>query len=293
MKTNRLLLLSFPVLILSSGTVSKRSSPVNSFIIGIDHIPIAVRNLDSAANFYKALGFSLKPGRYHPNGIRNQHVKFKDGTELELITASQPLDTLSAKYCQHLKEGEGPAFLGLFTKNMGEVAKQLEAGHKDHERNGNAYINFPASSLFHMLFFGSRNLSPTDKPEHFVHTNSADKLIGVWLATNNNASFVDLFKTVGIITRQGKTYFPFSTINTQFATLKEGEIILLPAKYQIVPNHPIIGATVQIKSMDMLKAALQKAGIKIPAIVKGKNGAISLFLPPDLTHGIWLEFRQI
>jgi len=55
---------------------------------GLDHIPIAVRDLDRAKADFEALGFVLKPGRLHTNGLRNAHAKFADGTELELITAS-------------------------------------------------------------------------------------------------------------------------------------------------------------------------------------------------------------
>ena len=59
-------------------------------VTGLDHLPIAVRDLARAANDYRALGFALKPGRPHDNGIQNQHVKFTDGTELELIAAPPP-----------------------------------------------------------------------------------------------------------------------------------------------------------------------------------------------------------
>jgi glyoxalase-like protein len=34
-------------------------------VIGLDHIPIAVDNLERAADQYRALGFALKPGRPH------------------------------------------------------------------------------------------------------------------------------------------------------------------------------------------------------------------------------------
>ena len=41
---------------------------------GIDHVPIAVNDLEQAAAAYRRLGFVLKPGRPHANGIRNLHA---------------------------------------------------------------------------------------------------------------------------------------------------------------------------------------------------------------------------
>ena len=52
--------------------------PEGPVIAGLDHVPIAVGDLDAAAARYRALGFALKPGRPHANGIRNQHAKFAD-----------------------------------------------------------------------------------------------------------------------------------------------------------------------------------------------------------------------
>src|SRR5262245_4051661 len=57
-------------------------------IAGLDHIPTAVRDLGAASARYRALGFALKPGRLHDNSILNNHAKFPDGTEIELITAT-------------------------------------------------------------------------------------------------------------------------------------------------------------------------------------------------------------
>ena len=55
---------------------------------GLDHVPIAVNDLEAAAAAYRRLGFVLKPGRPHANGIRNVHAKFADGTELERLSTS-------------------------------------------------------------------------------------------------------------------------------------------------------------------------------------------------------------
>ncbi len=72
---------------------------------GLDHIPIAVNDLARAAERYRALGFSLKPGRPHDNGITNQHVKFPDGSELELITAPEASRTNCARFCVTCSSG--------------------------------------------------------------------------------------------------------------------------------------------------------------------------------------------
>jgi hypothetical protein len=71
--------------------------------IGLDHIPVAVRDLGRAAATYTGLGFSLKPGRDDPNGIRNLHVKFRDGEGIELLTAPRGVDALSKHYVDHVK----------------------------------------------------------------------------------------------------------------------------------------------------------------------------------------------
>ena len=83
-------------------------------VVGLDHIPIAVADLEQAADDFMRLGFTLKPGRVHENGIRNRHLKFADGSEIELITATKARDALTREYLRHLEKGDGPAFVGFF-----------------------------------------------------------------------------------------------------------------------------------------------------------------------------------
>ncbi|WP_449257385.1 VOC family protein [Bosea sp. (in: a-proteobacteria)] len=52
---------------------------------GIDHIVIAVADLDQARRDYEALGFTVLPGGEHPRGSRNALVAFADGAYLEII----------------------------------------------------------------------------------------------------------------------------------------------------------------------------------------------------------------
>jgi len=230
-------------------------------VAGLDHVPIAVRDLDTAAAAYRRLGFSLKPGRAHENGLRNVHAKFPDGTELELITAPEVRDPLTAKYRKHLEAGDGPAFLALFAPSGApEVEKPF------------------------YVFFGRRNHSPTDRPEHFAHENTAGSLIAVWLAgelTDEQRMLTAL--KAPLVVRD--VHVP-DRMRATVARLPEGEILLLPASRQLVGNRPIVGATVRVRSLDTARATLARNGV--PVRVAGT----SVFIAPESAHGLWLEMRE-
>ncbi len=52
---------------------------------GIDHIVIAVPDLDAAIANYTQLGFTVVPGGRHPVGTHNALIAFTDGSYIELI----------------------------------------------------------------------------------------------------------------------------------------------------------------------------------------------------------------
>jgi catechol 2,3-dioxygenase-like lactoylglutathione lyase family enzyme len=232
---------------------------------GLDHIPIAVNDLDRASADYRALGFALKSGRPHDNGITNQHLKFPDGTELELITAPAARDALTATYRKHLAAGEGPAFLALF-------APGVDAGS----------LGLNADPLQYIFMF-DRNQSPTDRPEHFAHANTAESLIGVWLAGDDLSSERRLLARLGARIQAEDVRVP-STIKAHVAHLADGEVVLLPGAHQLVPGRRIVGATVRVRDLAAARRVL--AG-------RGREIGSSIFLPPALTHGLWLELREI
>lgn len=59
--------------------------------LSIDHIVIAVTDLDAAVRDYTALGFTVLPGGEHPRGSRNALVVFEDGAYLEIIAFPRPV----------------------------------------------------------------------------------------------------------------------------------------------------------------------------------------------------------
>lgn len=256
---------------------------------GLDHIVVVVEDLEAAAEQYRRLGFALKPGRPHANGIRNRHVKFPDGTEIELLAAPEERDALTREYRRHLARGEGPAFLALYASAPEALARVLEGLRPSPRRQASGLIAFPEGSALRHIFFGRRNRSPTDQPEHFAHANGAQALIGVWLAGDDLSAERTLLTRMGCPIAEDSLHTPTPVPGTT-ARLPEGEILLLPGSRQVVPGRRIVGATLRTRDLEGLRQSLAAAYMRVPPVVRTRHGA-SVFLPPEMTHGLWLEFR--
>ncbi|MBB6250429.1 VOC family protein [Nitrospirillum iridis] len=257
-------------------------------VTGLDHIPIAVNDLDTAAARFRALGFALKPGVTHADGIRNQHVKFPDGTELELITAPTATDELTADYRRLLAAGDAPAFLGLYAPDHDALPAVLASLAPGYHRDG-PMVGFPTNDPLHFLFFWHRNQSPTDRPEHFAHANGGQSLIGVWLASDD-ASLPALLSGLGGVRDVGLACTPDCMMRRQWR-FQEGTITLLPADRQRLPGRPVVGAVIRVASLEQALAAV-KAVIPAPTVVHAAEGD-SILIPPDTTAGLWLELRAV
>lgn len=236
-------------------------------VVGLDHVTIGVNDLERAADQYRRLGFSLKPGQPHANGIRNEHAKFPDGTELELITAPESRDALTAAYRRHLARGDGPAFFALFVPDRRRTPPK------------------PKVPLDY-LFFGGRNASPTDRPEHFAHPNTAESLIAVWIAADDVEQERRLFESYGARVFSRHVDVPART-PASIVRFREGEVVLLPGPYQRVAGRRVIGVTLRVGSVEKAAAVLARERIK----VERSSSTPSLFVPPASAHGLWIELR--
>ena len=260
-----------------------------ALVLGLDHIPLVVADLDEAAKTFRELGFTLKPGRKHENGIQNQHVKFPDGTEIELISANEARDSLTAEYLRYLASGDGPAFVGCYAPDMDRLASQLDADGKPY-RIGDGLLSFPESDELRYIFFGQRVRSTTDQPAHFGHLNGTEALIGVWIAGDDLAAELQLLTSLGAEFSEQEVYVPEGLMAT-VAKLQQAEVVFLPGSRQLVPGRRIVGATIRARDLDALRGVLTAAYLGVPPVVLRNNGP-SMFIPPSIAHGIWLEFRQ-
>jgi Glyoxalase-like domain len=266
------------VLLAASGALAASSAADQPVVRGLDHIPVAVRDLERAKANFEALGFVLKPGRPHANGLRNAHAKFPDGTEIELIAVPGAVDALTSEYQRWLEGGDGPAFLGLYAPDFRTLGERLSRlGLALHETGNLGTFTEPAA-LQH---------SPTDRPEHFAHANTALSLAGVWLA--GAEAVQQLLSTLGAVSAEPPPCGPFGSGSTAFA-LPEGEIVCLPATAQLAQGRPIVAATVKVRSLEATRGVLQDHRIgyrQFPGCPRD-----SLWVAPDDAHGLWLELWQ-
>lgn len=279
---------TFQAAMLSVASGAQLASAVaqESVVLGLDHIILAVADLEGAKADFSALGFALKPGRPHSNGLRNAHAKFPDGTEIELITAPAATDALASEYYNWLKDGDGPAFFGFYAPSFGALIDRLSRlGLLLNRKGGLGTFSEPVA--LRRLFFGRRQHSPTDRPEHFAHANTAFSLAGIWLA--GATAEQRLLANLGALPLNEPPCGPLGT-GSAAVSLPEAEIVFLPESAQLVAGRGIVGATVTVKSIHTVESVLTTNRIRHDRVAG--CGRQSLWVGPTAAHGMWLEFRQ-
>ena len=260
-------------------------------IVGIDHIPVGVRDLEQASDAYRRFGFTLKPGRLHEDGIRNNHVKFKDGSGIELLAPpGKSVDTLTEKYLHHIEKGDGPAYVSFHARDTNKLIAALDSSGLEFKQDGFITLTDPSLDF---VFFDQDNRSPTDKPEHFSHPNSAAAMTGVWLALDDRAraSLTKLFLSLGAQMHEEVVAAPTLTRASVF-TVQNGRVVVLPKSQQWVDGRPVIGAVFQVRDFT---TAARYLGTRTELHLPGGTataGQRCLVIPPTLAHGLWLEFCE-
>lgn len=251
---------------------------------GVDHTPIVVTDLERARTDFHAMGFAIKPGRFHADGIRNAHVKFPDGTELELITAPAAVDPLTTEYFAKQQRSEGPVYFGLKALDHAVLAARLRALGAPVQQEGGAEggaLTFPLSNPLHPLFFGWGEKARDDRPEHYAHANTAVRISGFWVRGNEQERAV--LAGLGLPTHRVNSCGPFGLADD--VVLPRGDVFFVKGGPE---NGAAIGARVEVRSLDVAASTLKQNGFS-PRRYAHCN---SLWLPPSVGHGIWLEFAQ-
>lgn len=264
-------------LLLGLASVASSAVAQAPLVMGVEHTPIVVTDLEKAQADFRAMGFAIKPGRFHADGIRNVHVKFPNGTELELITAPSPTDALASEYYAHEQRGDGPVYFGLWAPNHPALAIRIKAMGMPVQQDDGA-LTFPAGDPLHHLFLGSGEKAPTDRPENFAHANSALRLSGFWVSGNRQER--DLLEGLGVPFHRSKACGPLGPADV--AEMPNGDVFFVHGGPQ---DGSEIGARIEVRSLEVAAAVMKKNGLN-PETYSG----CGLWLPPKVSHGIWLQF---
>ena len=250
-------------------------------VSGIDHIPVVVRDLDKAQADFRAMGFAIKPGRFHADGIQNAHVKFPDGTEIELITATRATDELTSEYLAKMHRADGPIYFGLYAPDQDAVAAKLKDLRIAVQKDNGAFT-FPATSPLHALFLGQRNKTPTDKPEHFAHPNSATRLSGLWV--RDSPELRQVLKGLRVPIARSSSCGVLGTASGMWR-LPEGDLYLVPSD-----SANVLAARVEVRKLSTVEAVLKANGV--PMKKDSSCAPEAVWVPPASGHGIWIEFAE-
>jgi catechol 2,3-dioxygenase-like lactoylglutathione lyase family enzyme len=263
-------------------------------VLRLDHVSIAVRDLESGKTTYRdQLGFSLKPGRLHPNSINNVHIKFEDGSALELITASTPDDRLATHYLEFLREGEGGAFLALDAGRISLLVPAIQNVAVPFDTTIGSYfesLSFRRGTPLEYLFFIVVHSRPPDLPEHLRHPNTARRLSAVWLAKAQFSAERRLLQEFGARSLSSVVKLPDGRIGYQYA-LEPGSVYLSDPPQRWPPERAILGVTIEVADLERTRASFGRevrSSVLSGADLRGRF----LRVPPAAAHGIWLEFLQ-
>lgn len=158
-------------------------------MLRLDHLIIAVNDLDDAINNFAALGFTVRFGGVHASGAtQNALIVFQDGTYLELMAPTgEPAKPNTADYTFLFARGEGFAGFCLSSDDLtadaaliqaqgGNIGSISEGGRVRPDgvemRWRTAWID-EQSLPFVMQDLSPRNLRVTDDPALTTHANGA------------------------------------------------------------------------------------------------------------------------
>ena len=272
----------------------------------LDHVPIAVHDLARATIAYRKLGFTVRPGRSHPNTIANAFVSFSNGTQLELITATERGDSLASWYVDFLKSHEGPAFVALGVDSITLAEDRLRAaGIEFHdtgpEPDGFRTVTLEVPEPFRRLFLIHYAAAPRRNPAGHRHPNTAVGMRTVWIAVDDMMEASAWMVRLGF--RAGHVV-PLQRINglgREFRLGEGGSVVLVAATdisgitaNRLVTVGPgIMGVTLEVTDLGATVEAVRSGtGRHFVVTAEPDGSGQSLLVPPRFTGGVWLEFRQ-
>tara|TARA_R110000868_G_scaffold37111_10_gene131533 strand:+ start:19164 stop:19940 length:777 start_codon:yes stop_codon:yes gene_type:complete len=237
-----------------------QSSSVEVFL---DHVTLAVSNLESAEERFSTLGFTIKEGRLHDNGLLNKHIKFKDGSAIELMTVQgEAKDDIAKTYKKFLSKQEGGIFIAFNAPfdHVMQKAEELSLSYQVSTGNPFSYITFKNIGLEN-VFFINNEMETTDTDSILTHEDKVSGIKRVWI--QSSPLFTELLILLGA-SFKGILKTPDQKENPVYR-LNDYDFIV-DESFQ---NNPrILGIQFETEEISTLE-----------------------WIPPNENHGVWITFR--
>ena len=294
---------------------------------GVDHIGIGVRDLTQAGHDYEQLGFKVGVRRGHfPGGLSNCTVGFRSGyLELLSVTGGAPVASSdAAEVADFVKKHEGAMFLGIDVSSAKAAADYLRAHNFDVKGPDAGSVmregeTTPPPPMWY-------DVSTADKPS----ANKEGFTIPIFLIEYLSSSWKDKARAEGLLdhpnTAMGihAAWFAVHDTEAQLRTLRDagfevgesreakflgahgrevkagaGALLLLESsdkdglltKYLSDHDEGIIGLSIEVADLGKARELAEAGTGRKLETYKGFYGT-SFLLPPEVTHGVWLEMFQ-
>lgn len=259
--------------------------------LGLDHLVVAVRDLDVAQDTYSRLGFTVTPrGRHTELKSANHTVMFAGGDYIELLGIEEQRP-INAHYAAFLRQREGVAAIALKTADaraarapLAEAgfpaAEALDFGRPVDLPGGAREARFsitqidPANTPGGRVFLCQHHTRDVVwRPDCLEHANSATGLAAFVIASDDPAATAAVYARLfgGAVTDRGSALW----VETGDTPL----VIATPDRLHwawtsdpafATPRPFFAGAVIRVADLERTQQALQKS--KFPTVVA--NGVL-------------------
>jgi catechol 2,3-dioxygenase-like lactoylglutathione lyase family enzyme len=297
--------------------VGSEATPVLGTGKGLDHVVIAVRDLDYVERVYASvLGFT--PVRRGSAGSATRHSILPFGsTFLELITVT-PLSPGAESGMPELRgflaQREGARFVGLDVSSATKTADFLRGRHLDvtgPEEAMSAPIGaaghrtvlwrtvrfrkpvVPSDAIFFIEYAPGLERSAVPR-----HENGALGVHAVWMAVNDLQAAARACESVGL--PPGKAVqAPRLAAAGREVPVGQGVILLLHGTDQhgVVSSslaehgEGILGVSIEVRDLSAVQTFIENSTEQTFPAYDGPFGK-SILISASLTYGVWMEFFQ-
>ena len=92
----------------------------------LDHIIIGTKEIQNSIVFFEdKLGFQIKKGKDHNNGLKNYFIEFNDKSEIEIMSIQKPNDNLAFEYESLINKDQYAFQFAIRTNQLSQLKNHL------------------------------------------------------------------------------------------------------------------------------------------------------------------------